>query len=120
MKNEQIKYRQWTGDGWHYWGFIDGVFVAPIQGIEESDQLLPFPDKNGKEIYEGDIINFDDLDVNIPEGKKQSTIWEAVPVVYNKFEMRFAADTWDGKKQFYRGYTEVIGNKKENPELLNQ
>jgi len=59
MKNTQIKYRQWMGTEWRYWGFIDGIFVAPIQGIEDSYQLLPFTDKNGNEIWEGDFIRYD-------------------------------------------------------------
>lgn len=77
-------------------------------------------DKNGVEIYEGDIVAFDDLDVNFPEGRKESTKWKAAPVEWSDFEMKFGARTWKGLMQFYTEYTEIIGNIYESPELLNQ
>lgn len=70
MKTKQIKYRQWMGTEWRYWGFIDGIFVAPIQGIEDSYQLLPFPDKKGNEMWEGDTIKI------YPEGDIREIIWD--------------------------------------------
>lgn len=48
---------------WHYWGFIKGGFVAPATGHKdmneaqrESQQFIERYDKNGKEVYESDIV----------------------------------------------------------------
>lgn len=135
--NREIKFRVWTGLNMDYKimvGFLGAFYVS---GIDERDsatmshyntkypdytdvmQYTGLKDKNGKEIYEGDVVLYDD----------------------EKWEVKFDYDRWDMvRKVFFinelidhtprsndlsddPGMTvwedcEVIGNIFEDPELL--
>jgi uncharacterized phage protein (TIGR01671 family) len=102
------------------------------------EQYTGLKDKNGKEIYEGDIVNLEYYEK--PFGKKR---WNKtyprkggkdINVVgfedgYFKFyeedkdgygsELSFSDyGEWEGKDGAYKYVAEVIGNIHENPELL--
>jgi len=110
MKKEDLKFRAWL--------YIDGtmqyesIFGAEKFGGRDCEimQYTGLKDKNGKEIYEGDIIV---TRLNSPDNNEESLVVE------------FADGSFKLKKEntyYYFPFllnVEVIGNIYENPELLN-
>jgi uncharacterized phage protein (TIGR01671 family) len=91
-------------------------------------QYTGLTDRNGKEIYEGDILHYKEL---IPSLNERQRIIQGADFVYLEFN---GAVVWDekgcsfdvdGGEHGYRGFgargeveVEVIGNIYEHPELL--
>src|SRR5690606_4723784 len=110
----EIKYRQYLGDGiWHYWGFnVDkGVIYRSPRIRVPSDQYTGLKDKNGKEIYEGDILS-----------NGQHIDWI---VVYDEASFKvkhkgsIVRDRWVLSREMAER-REVIGNIYEHPHLLEK
>ncbi|MEZ7653071.1 YopX family protein [Streptococcus sp. 27098_8_103] len=103
----------------------DGNWTCPIIWIEERKKWLHFDDdyecimqstglvdKNGKEIFEGDILDY--------KGRKALVRWHGS---YASFIYRFVDEPHKRNaewKPLYLAYMkcEIIGNVYENPELL--
>lgn len=112
----EIKFRAWDGKSMFnveqitfneaIWGCDKGRGVSIV--FQPHIILMQFTglhDKNGKEIYEGDILCWPKY-----EGKKNQIRWV---VEWNND--RAGWTDWSPRNE-----AEVIGNIYENPELLNQ
>ena len=120
----EIKFRQQylQNNSWHYWGWIDKQWINPkmepnYQLPEESEQFTGLHDKNGKEIYEGDILQL----------TSKSLASDSPPIGIFTVEyfcdgFKLVYQPWDEKirynlGKFPNGFTKVIGTIYENPEL---
>ena len=116
MKQREIKFREFcdTDDGEEMLYFKTGMFdnglwfeslkhigdyVSPLM------QFTGLLDKNGREIYEGDVIKWIHKHGDFEPTEQVST------VEYQKY-----SDGWIGYEVF--NDAEIIGNLYENPELL--
>lgn len=125
----EVKFRFWYKED-NLYQDMDDMAVALSEGwpnMFEDDNFIPeqytgVKDKNGKEIYEGDIMISDHTKL---QDIKYKVRWEGGGFVINtsvskwqndKFPYEAIADLQT--KSFIRSSCEVIGNIHENPELL--
>lgn len=147
--SKEIKFRAWDKVEGHYWNDLLNIGTGGRPEFDCADeyfecdefiieQCTGLKDKNGKEIYEGDIVNLEYYEK--PFGKKR---WiktyplkggRDINIVgfedgYFKFyeedkdgygsELAFSDyGEWEDKDMAYKYVAEVIGNIHENPELL--
>ena len=117
-----IKFRIWLDGRFHYWGFIDRAFIGlPSSNTEpltleelerRSQQFTGLHDKNGVEVYEGDII------------KRYDNEWIAKVIYLNtenhsSFQLEYFHLPTESRGltgYFQVDVLEVIGNIHENKE----
>lgn len=124
----EIKFQVWDQDAKKMWTWED-INKADQEGILcfldmlEEDQFIPrqftgLHDKNGKEIYEGDIVRVRPRLVENQDAFTALVVWKR-----SGFELDRTIDGWIGYPIVTRldGMAEefeVIGNIYENPNLL--
>ena len=84
-----------------------------IQEIISRDQYTGLKDKNGKEIYEGDIIKDIENWIGIVEWNKKDCFFNINYPIQN--ETMMFDDAFDSNPE---KNTEIIGNIYENPKLM--
>lgn len=130
--NREIKFRAWTGEVMQYnvmTGWLGGFYV---QGIDAKDSasMSPFNtkygdhvpimqftgllDKNGKEIFEGDMVEY----VDTYDGQITSIDKYIVEFAGGGFYLKSVEDE-EYNSDINISPVEIIGNIYENPELLN-
>jgi hypothetical protein len=107
--NREIKFRAWDRERQHWATVMVADFLNPsISPQYQLQQFTGLADKNGVEIYEGDIIEYSASEYWAPKpfyGKKRSAVeWQDITCSFTP--------------GLNSGLSEVIGNIYESPELL--
>ena len=124
--NREIKFRAWDGKRMHSQQqlvFCGKNYLETIGG-KALMQFTGLKDKNGKEIYEGDIVSCDQVQgfgkvvgiVHFGIDYRESSGW-ADPRIYldtRQFQKHNGSEFC-----IFHVQPDVIGNIYENPELLN-
>ena len=118
----EIKFRQGIFlDGkflsWHYWGIgADDTFKGPVwssgEKVGDSFQYTGLKDKNGKEIWEGDIITKENWQHN--DGRMTTS-----EIKYDEGNWSYAYSLDEYMEDPEEDW-EVIGNIYQQPELLRE
>lgn len=87
-------------------------------GKFELMQFTGLRDKNGKEIYEGDLVQGQHLSGEICFGEWQTDDDDDIIGWFIKSKHPISGELWDRPLDSYMKYCEVLGNIYENPELL--
>lgn len=97
---------------------VDSIVVlGGGNGRYEIMQYTGLKDKNGKEIYEGDIVYWKPVDwVTNPKTITGEVFWDNSSLAFHVLfsDNDYSCKRWD----FLGNHYEVIGNIYENPELL--
>lgn len=108
-------------------GNMTGVFIDGDFFLKEEVELMQYTglkDKNGKEIYEGDIVKFKHRDITIMAsvkyGEWQESKCDEYDCSHYGYYINYKWDNYCENTGFdlYEKIVEVVGNIYENPELL--
>ena len=114
----ELKFRQWQKATKHYVYFSLSKGVSLKFNIEpDLEQSTGIKDKNGKEIYEGDILREKWHDSDVHMGRDRIG---KVEYFCDGYMCWFRGSAYVSLGMFPTKNIEVIGNIHENPELLEK
>lgn len=105
MKDGIVGVQDWSTFAFELESYFDDVVLMQYTGLK---------DKNGVEIYEGDIVEYKDFSGGLLLFKEQPKSKGVVKINLAKGIYLKGMGTFEGQK------VEVIGNIYENPELITQ
>jgi uncharacterized phage protein (TIGR01671 family) len=121
--NREIKFRAWDGKKTmvDWFCLTQTAFESPSQNYSLMYTAFTNPDwvlmqytglkdKNGREIYEGDIVRWEPQYISIREK----------PAAVQYTDCGFSPFEYDGGGEWHWSECEVIGNIYENSDLLNE
>lgn len=127
----QIKFRGWDHNEGRFlsWEEMQEGTVQDVFRVFELNQFTGLLDKNGKEIYEGDILLCTSEKVRVRDNKPtgkivtklQSIEWQEE---WSRFQLKNAQGVFEllpcTKQEWITMFREVVGNIYEHPELLTR
>ena len=136
--NTETRFRAWDGKKMYYWDSVDHpathlitntpdkkLFYLPMSWLlgDSNDwiwmQYTGLKDKNGKEIYKGDILSNHDNKRYYIAYRKGSYVAQDCFSISDGGDMYKVLYDWGGNSYDGMCYAEIIGNLYETPELLN-